>query len=313
MMFIKAKNTFPQKYNGAKSMNSPCFRLPNRSSRRAGFTIVELMVVIAIIGVLVGILAVAVGPAIWRTDEHVISSEIVQLEAAIEKFKEKYGFYPPDFTAITGPDDMAPYLNKISRNHAEFSAFPVGHPLAGSYTRRIDAWWDHYGNHIRTGDRAGALVFWLSHLFNNAQYPLTAGLDVSERQVFFEFDNGRLYEIQAGLSEPMASPTYRLPGVYGFVQAKGPELPYVYFHHQTYALSGYASPVVPGTGSVTPYIDPSASPPNYYNPNTFQIIAAGLDGLYGVGDGQMVNNPTYVADKDNLTNFAEGRNDKLLN
>ena len=162
-------------------MNSPINRLNYRPSRRAGFTLTELLVVIAIIGLLVGMLAVALGPAIWRTDEAVITQEVVQLDAAIEKFKEKYGFYPPDFSDINSAGDMAPYLNKISRNHGEFSQFPTGHPRQGEV--RAVVWWEVYGQYVR-GNRQAALVFWLSHLYKNAQFPLTAGIDNSEFESF---------------------------------------------------------------------------------------------------------------------------------
>lgn len=45
-----------------------------------------------------------------------------------------------------------------------------------------------------------------------------------------------------------------------------------------------------------------------YNPNTFQIIAAGVDGEYGIGGVLDGNLPaTRAAERDNLTNFKGGR------
>ena len=282
-------------------MNSPTNRLNYRPSRRAGFTLTELLVVIAIIGLLVGMLAVALGPAIWRTDEAVITQEVVQLDAAIEKFKDKYGFYPPDFTGIDSTNYdayMAPYLNKISRNHAEFSEFTSG-PYMNR--RRIDVWWDLYGQFI-VGNEQASLVFWLSHLFNNTQFPLTAGTTNSEFVKFFDFKSERLNLISdVGVPDG-------LPGVYTFLQAKGPRIPYAYFNHQTYPMNSIPHPQ---GGVAAPYYqDTSATV--FYNPERFQIIAAGLDGDFGAGDWFLTGDPTHKGDQDNITNFAEGINAKML-
>ena len=286
-------------------MNSPNNRSLMRAKHRTGFTLTELLVVIAIIGILIGTLAVALAPAIWRTDEAVITNEVMQLDAAIRRFKEEYGFYPPDFTNINSAADMGQYLNKISRNHAEFSAFPNGHPRQGEI--RLEVWWEVYGQYVRN-NRQAALVFWLSHLFKNAQYPLTAGASTSEYDQFFTFKNDRLY--------PVANDgnVIDLPSVYMFVQAAGPEIPYAYFNYRDYSANAIVPPeggLVPSNGSAAPYLQNTTSG-TFFNPESFQIIAAGLDGQFGAGDWLLIGDTAHKGDQDNITNFAEGINQTLL-
>lgn len=63
---------------------------------RSGFTLVEMLVVIAIIGILA---ALVVGGASHARETMVrsrVKAELNQLVSAIESYHKKYGFYPPD-------------------------------------------------------------------------------------------------------------------------------------------------------------------------------------------------------------------------
>lgn len=63
---------------------------------RAGFTLVELLTVVIIIGFLAGLVA-GTAPAVLRsTKSSAIRSEIQQLSMALEAYKAEYGEYPPD-------------------------------------------------------------------------------------------------------------------------------------------------------------------------------------------------------------------------
>jgi prepilin-type N-terminal cleavage/methylation domain-containing protein len=78
-------------------------RSPAGSKVRGGFTMIELLMVIVIIGVLVGLLLPAIQGAIRNARRGAVLSEISQLAQALANFKSKYGDYPPSrFLAVEG-------------------------------------------------------------------------------------------------------------------------------------------------------------------------------------------------------------------
>jgi prepilin-type N-terminal cleavage/methylation domain-containing protein len=81
------------------------------SVARRGFTLIELLVVIAIIALLA---AMTVGGFKYSGPARIqsrVKAELHQLVGAIEGYKKKYGFYPPDnFRAPSTPDPSRPPL-----------------------------------------------------------------------------------------------------------------------------------------------------------------------------------------------------------
>jgi prepilin-type N-terminal cleavage/methylation domain-containing protein len=71
------------------------------SSRNArGFTLVEILTVIVIIGILSAILIPAVNAVRTSVNTAYLRSECSSIETAIEAYKLKYGDYPPDFSNL---------------------------------------------------------------------------------------------------------------------------------------------------------------------------------------------------------------------
>jgi prepilin-type N-terminal cleavage/methylation domain-containing protein len=73
-----------------------------KNSLRHGFTLIELLVVISIIGVLAAITIPALGAVKKSQYKNTARVELKQIEAAIDKYKAKYGVYPPSNRNTSG-------------------------------------------------------------------------------------------------------------------------------------------------------------------------------------------------------------------
>ena len=66
----------------------------NRNHGR-GFTLVEMLVVVLIIGILAGLISAAAIRGLHRAKVARISVEIEQISLALEQYKQQFGEYPP--------------------------------------------------------------------------------------------------------------------------------------------------------------------------------------------------------------------------
>ena len=74
--------------------NIPVTRHPSPVTRLA-FTLVELLTVIAVIGVIAALIFPVAGTVKRQTILHNAQAQMAQLETALERYKSVYGFYPP--------------------------------------------------------------------------------------------------------------------------------------------------------------------------------------------------------------------------
>jgi prepilin-type N-terminal cleavage/methylation domain-containing protein len=147
-------------------------------SKREGFTLVEILTVIVIIGILAAITVPAVSLVMRRARTTAIRMEIDSLSQALEAYKLQYGEYPPDFydwgqverhfrKAFPNIDDNElRILSQFTHYDKDLNRCNVGGPA----DPRTSAGFAHYPHAI---DRAEALVFCLGGFSNDDKRPFT--------------------------------------------------------------------------------------------------------------------------------------------
>ena len=90
-------------------------RLHQKLRVSQGFSLIELLVVIAIIGVLASLVVGLSGIAGRKSREAKVRAELAQYVTAIERFKDHFGYYPPDnfSTNSTGIKVVDPTINPL--------------------------------------------------------------------------------------------------------------------------------------------------------------------------------------------------------
>jgi len=115
---------------------------PAAGGRRAGFTIVEMLVVVSIIGVLMGLImtgVVAARQAAGRSHTRLI---IKQIEFAIERYQSDWGDFPPGEGALAGAEQLRAALTS-PRNPGTYvtgNSPPAADPEATGRQVFVDHW-----------------------------------------------------------------------------------------------------------------------------------------------------------------------------
>ncbi|GAB4133980.1 type II secretion system protein [Thermopirellula anaerolimosa] len=316
---------------------------------RSGFTLVEMLTVIVIIGILAGLISAAAIYARARAREAAIYTQIKQLEASLMQYKNEYGEFPPDFWGWNGGEgpaaqakaeqDLRRHLRKRWPKYAA-GADPIVQFAADLTAAGLDP---------TKLDPASALVFWLGGLPEEAPSGVwkPAGFHADEEHPFqygqprtgpmFEFDPKKITNDAVGILRyymegPTSSPVVYFRAQrdanngrfeYGLISG-GAFQPMKYVHFSDADpdpkanRSNIAVPYLDGDPQLGAPADPAqaASKRNWRNPETFQIIHPGLDGVFGNGrdsSGNVVSFRFTISgqgfsadggDFDNITNFA---------
>ena len=140
------------------------------SWNRAGFTLTELLAVIAIISTLLAILVPTIRVAISSAHKAAIKAEVDMLHMAVMNYKNEYGGLPP----------CEGYTNALSQR-------PVRH-LRRLFPRCTVPLQQFTGLRVAYLNPANSLLFWLSGYTGDPERPLTPG---PSRKSMYDYDQLR--------------------------------------------------------------------------------------------------------------------------
>ena len=261
------------------------------SKRAAGFTLVELLIVIAIIALLAGVTLVALRSARVFVGASTARQRLDDLSQALEIYKQKYGEYPPDCCATDA--EIQRHILKRWPNALKGGNVSAMVAIARDQMEKGPGW---------------ALLFWLAGMdaegfLADAKEPIVDPATIAP-------DEPR--------EEPVLELSYDSDGTGNGnwndsgLMFKGN--PIIYFRADP--KTGYdGKDFHVGGAEAAPYMKNG----QWYMPDSFQLIYSGDDGDFGsdpFGDEEHggpyvakdVNDSSTItpADKDNVTNFTGG-------
>jgi prepilin-type N-terminal cleavage/methylation domain-containing protein len=262
-------------------------RLPRtRPAGRGGFTLIEMLVVVAIIAILVALTAATALKFLRKGPELQTRNDISQLTTAVGTFKTKFGFYPPSRIRLC---QFTSQYGNNGTNQLDADSQLV----LSTMFPRCSSTWSSTGINWCTGSGNGApnsggvvlegeecLVFFLGGVESGPNGSKCVGfstiptspMDTSDMNnrigPFFQCDGSRL------VNSPTGNSVYVYNDPYG--------TPFAFFSSgkTRNGYNRYGSSDC-GTLGVSPYQDTTT--PTYYNPESVQIISAGANKQFGAG------------------------------
>jgi len=275
---------------------------------RSAYTLIELLVVIAIITLLIGLTSAGVLKFLALGPVTETKYEIRKLQEELAVARQQYNGleYLPSKLVLYETLDSYKTDNSADTNRTrDVLTKMFGSRLLRASGLKVD--WNNDGSISTTPtilEGQQCLVFYLGGI------PSTAG---GNKCLGFSRDPSNPAKITAVGAEERLGPFYLFktsklqPGPGGFFSYADPfGMPYAFFG-TTGASNSYID-YCPSLTGLHPYYQ-AGTPPQYFNPTTYQIISAGPDQLYGAGGtgGRPKNGTGDLPSKDNMTNFARGQ------
>ena len=296
----------------------------SKSHRRNAFTLIELLIVIAIIGILTAFLLPALSGVRRTARIAQVRTEITSLEGAIENFKLKFGIQPPSYIvlketqagwALTDPATVRSkgLVRQIwPQFDFTYAAFPMN---------RVDINGDGLYDspsplELSQGE---CLVFFIGGMPSGTLATGFAVTGFSQNPTTPFASGGRrvsLYEFTPRFSDVNGNgmPEYLDP-------LPSQTNPYLYF--SSYDGAGYRGSELAAPGLEFVYLQGAAATSQAWKPKNFQIISPGFDRQYGKGGpflpkaspslpgwttaaSVVVTDAERATEEDNITNFYSG-------
>jgi prepilin-type N-terminal cleavage/methylation domain-containing protein len=308
----------------------------NRFLVRSGFTLVELLIVIAIVAIIAGLLYAGLSAAIRSSRNSILAAEIHQVGEALEQFKAKHRVYPIDHRI---PEKLDAFV---------MQAYPRADAKGiEAFKRALENRTGAEPGQRKTINQTEALVLYLAFMSKNPRDPYrfatimandllvghSGSYDPSwknrvpdDLDVLYQFPEGTLVD-------------HDFDGFPEFVQKFTGGRPLIYFDARVYQSdisvnNGVAlatnvlvgEPAIGEEGLAIAYASSYDSVNNrftFYNPKSYQLICAGQDGRFGIHYTTQAPHPlnspvlhsSFPAvaprfpqdDEDNLTNFTDGK------
>jgi prepilin-type N-terminal cleavage/methylation domain-containing protein len=310
-----------------------------------GFTLVELLVVITIIGILAALITVAAVGALKKAQETRIKAEINEMANALDEYKNKTTAYPPNLQWDFGQGENGSSAQQTARQNMLYNdlkrhlkqAFPR-HQEPDGLLRCLVGMAPGTGfRELPGGMRADeAPAFWLGGFSSDPKYPIsgeggpsyptTLGkedrienrhwifpLDVARlgpRDSNNEFDDtsGRYLEYTVTIvGQNNNQPQVRRLNMWKYFPAKS-ELAYLYFDTSRHAPTEYDPPAAADlhVHALKKIENPGASERLLFvNPDKFQVLHCGIDGIWG-DEFDRASYAQYLADKTQFVAFPTG-------
>jgi prepilin-type N-terminal cleavage/methylation domain-containing protein len=303
---------------------------PTRHRPRGGFTLIELIMVIAIIATLAALIFPAINSVRSGVKVTEVRQEISGLESAIADFKLKFGQAPPSRITLheqwTNGWATDRQSRAIIRGLWPKFNFGDGTGSPADLNTRIDFNNNSYTTDSFTLKGDQCLVFFLGGFWNpNDGFrgfspiptkPFAAALGTtgpsSAVGPFFDFDLSRVKDEDGdvpGADYAATNASLAYFPVY-FDPIPDQQRPYIYsssYEGTGYDVADVQTPAAPAFNGYTVNANGLG-----WKSKTFQIISAGFDGDYGTGGlyDPDANPAIDAAGKDNITNFTTGMLDQ---